>query len=516
MVLRVLLISAVCAPVVLYAGPELFRDRVFPFDEVLYVSNGAFFLSLFQDVSGFAAGPSAWMYDYYNHYPALNVRRYPPLFGLAEAGVYAVTGVSVFGARLTNLAFFLAFAAGTYCCCRRLWKDDLVAFAATLLAVTTPVALALMRSLWLDVPALAFATWAIYFYAARLEEGRPGWRPTLLMALFMALSLYTYQLTVFLLAGVVLHLFARERWGVLRDRKLLITAGLFLAAMVPLTVFTVYMGRDNLRATAGGVEEDWAVFAPVRDKADLRYWTYYLNVLAAHYPVQTAGLVLWAVLRARKASAAEAMFLACFCVGYLAFSWVPSKVPRYAFHFAFAACPLTALAGRELVALLARRRTVLCRVGLGCLAVGAAGAQALWGEPAPCAYVSDMHRPARAVLAANPSARVLYSGPMDAAFVFYVRQADPGRSATVYRAGVQLQRPEDLAAFVARENIDFLVYEDASHVPGGPLHARFRGAITAFLGDDGAAAREEFRLPFGLPGKEQPVTLHVVRVGAAE
>src|SRR5262245_43786541 len=111
---HILFVALLLGFVVAYASQEWPQERFFPSDSALYAANGAFFLTAFQEAGNVVKDPRGWAYAYYEQYPAVSVRRHPPVFGLAESLVYSFTGVSIFGANLTICLFAIVFVLGMY------------------------------------------------------------------------------------------------------------------------------------------------------------------------------------------------------------------------------------------------------------------------------------------------------------------------------------------------------------------------------------------------------------------
>ena len=498
--------------------PEVMQDRIYPLDSAVNAANGALFQSLFMELGAFFAAPVDWLWSYYAQYPALSLRRHPPLFGLVAGLVYSVVGVSAVAAKLTVMLFACAFALGTFLVARRMLNGYLLASCATLLVVATPEIALHFRSVWLDIPSLAFAMWVFYFYLARLD-GDDSTRTVLGMVLFAVLTLYTYQPTVLLLTGVFVHLLFREWRTFYKDRPLLVGTGVLVVLMLPLAAFTVYFAMDNLLATNGSIPKEWEEFASpsynqwmITDKMSLGYWTEYARIIVKSYPVQVAGLGLWAILRSvRKPTAAETLMFVCFVIAYVGFSWLAVKGPRYTLYMMIPASLLTVAAVYDTIALLTQRtsKAILC-TGLVVL-VGAVVQGALVSVHAPYSYLSGMDVPVTDILSEDPDATILYSGRNDAAFVFYARSLDEQRSATVHRASVQLADPAALEAYVQREKIDFIVLEkDNPGYQSLEIIDQFREAILAYV--DGSAdysLQADYRLPYGAFQDEGSVLLHV-------
>jgi hypothetical protein len=500
---RVLLVGLLLAGACAYAVPELFRDRIFPYDGAVHASNGALFLSLFSDLPRVKESPMAWLYEYYHQYPGLSVRRHPPLFGLVEGGVYSITGVSVVGGKLTMLLFTMALAGGVYFMTLQFWKSDLVAFLTSLLLLTTPQVLYLMRTIHLDIPSLAFASWGLYFYGRWLDTGRQRWPCLLLIVLFMTLSLYTYQFPMFIVAGMFLHLLTIEGSGILRNRRLVLAGALFLMLLTPLAIHQFYLARDNVGAAIG--EDTFPGFTPEKSKLTLAYWTYYAKALLNEYPVQAIGIVVWALLAVhRRPSSPEVLFALCFTLSYVGLSWMPVKGPRYMMVCSFAAAPLTVLAARDVFQMVLRERPVWRTGALAGLLIVAFAAQALL-VPVPPTYLTGMDKPVEAILARQPDARILYSGDFDAAFIFYLRKADSSRQARVYRTTVQVEDPNELASFLQQERIDVIVCESEVLPQETALKREFHKQLKTYVVQNKSFIRVgECELLLGQPGKEKP------------
>jgi 4-amino-4-deoxy-L-arabinose transferase-like glycosyltransferase len=510
--LLVLLLGSLAA----YVAPELRQDRIFPYDSAVYAATGAFFRSLGADLPQAIRSPMSWAKEYYQQYPVVGLRRHPPVFALVEGCVYWFTGISVFGANLTAFLFAVVCAIGLYATALRLWKDEVVAFAIAFLFLACPQVLILLRTIWLDLPALAFALWVFYGYARRLDGQGRSWHCHLLMVLFAALALYTYQLPAILFAGLALHLLVVERRTFFKDKKLIVSALLLLLLMAPLAGYTIFMARDNLGLALG--KNTFPEFVPVQERWSWQYWSYYAVVLWNWFPVQAIGLLLWLVVRAcRRPTSAEWLFCLCFSVAYVFFSWMPSKGGRYAIYIAFAATPLTVLAGRDLLQLIFRSQPAWRQVGLVGAAIVAAIVPVVL-HPLPLIYVTRMNLPAEAILAQQPAARIFYAGHLDAAFVFYVRQADAARQARVYRATVQLEDAKRLADFLEAEKIDCIVWEKKSLSQESALHRDFRRELEHYLAHSHSfAPAGQYDLLFGVPGQERshPLLVYVRTMAAA-
>jgi len=509
-------IPLVC--VLIVSLPEVLRDRIFPFDSALIAANGALFASLFADLGTFFSAPVDWLWGYYDQYPALSVRRHPPLFGFVAGLIYSVTGVSAMSAKLTVMLFGLVFATGFFLVAKRLLSSAMLASAATLLIVVTPQFAIHFHSVWLDVPSLAFAIWAFHFYLARLDGDR-SFRTVIGMVGSAVLALYTYQPTIVLLTGIVVYLLATELRTFFKDRPLLIGTGLLVILMLPLIGFTLLMAPDNLSVTTGEIPDAWKEFASptyaswmVTDKLSIAYWLVYAEMMIVSYPVQSIGVLLWAFLRiVRKPPAGEVLMLVCLIVTYLAFSWLIVKGHRYTLYMAIPATFLTVAALRDIAGrVLAEAPKAAFVTGSAVVAMGVL--QYAFASPyAPYRYLAGMDGVVTSVLEEKPDATLLYSGRNDAAFVFYARSLDTERRTELHRASVQLVDPADLGSYLEDENIDFVIVETENlGYDSLEIIDLFRDTIVSHMDTSTEfELRGEHQLPYGAFEEEGTVILQV-------
>lgn len=517
-----------CLPVawvIVVCTPELFRDRIFPTDSALIAANGALFHSMFLEFGSFVSAPIDWLWAYFEQYPALSVRRHPPLFGFIEGVVYLIGGVSVFSAKLTVMLFACAFAAGVMILARRFFGELVIAMAATFLIVASPEFVTHFSSVWLDIPSLAFAVWVFYFYLSRLD-GDKSTKNILGMVLFTVLTLYTYQPTIFLLSGIFVHLVYREWRSIFFDRQMWLGALVLVVLMLPLIVFTVYFALDSLLAATGEVPAEWKEYdspeygsAMVREKLSLVYWLKYAHLLWEMYPVQAIGLGLWLGLCfVRRPSTFELFMFTSFVVTYLLFSWLVVKGPRYTLYLMIPVSFIAVSALHDVVRYLWARKsrgdvlvTVVCMLA-------AAGQYAFVPLYGPYVRVAELDRPVRTILDANPRARVLYSGRSDAAFVFYMRSLDLARGVSVRRASMQVTDPDMIEEYVSSEQIDYVLLEVKNDAQESlEIIDEFRESILSYAERDSALQLlNEFELPVGSERSTGSLVLNVYSVSKSD
>lgn len=496
--------------------PEVLTERIYPWDDALYAANGTFFLTLFQNLPAVVADPMAWMTEYYRQYPALFVRRQPPLFGIVESGIYGILGVSAIAAKLTVFLFSTLFIVGWFFAIR-IWTHRVsVAFLTGLLTLSLPMAVQLNTSIRPDIPALALFVWALYFFRAFQNRGQIGLAGALFISMLLAGSLYTYQLPIFGVIALFLY------WGVsdwpnsLKRRDIYLLAGIFSVLMIPLIIFTLKFAYDNVAGVVGKTVKDFEVFTPVDSKLDPRYWLYYVDMAWNLYRLTTLGLFLWLVTKWRfPIKKWEIFILIWILVAYLGFSLFPSKGDRYAFYFMLPALPLVAVAVADLWALAGHSHTATL---FRSLLVGAFSAAIAWNvtgiSSAQSPLTTGFDGVAREITSKFSSGNILYHGRLESAFIYYVRKEDKSRQFRVLRSGNEISANEDLSEFLKKSPIDLIVMqEDTSRKGSGyaeiyqPIHQKLLEILSA---EDGPYLPwRELKIRYGLPGAESDVSLHV-------
>lgn len=496
--------------------PEILTERIYPWDDALYAANGTFFLTLFQNLPAVVADPMVWMTEYYRQYPALFVRRQPPLFGIVESGVYGILGVSAIAAKLTVFLFSTLFIVGWFLAVKTWTHRVSVAFLTGLLTLSLPMAVQLNTAIRPDIPALALFVWALYFLRIFQDRGRIGLAAALFISMLLAGSLYTYQLPMFGVIALFIY------WGIsdwpnnLKRRDIYLLAGIFSVLMIPLIIFTLKFAYDNVAGVVGQTVKDFEVFTPVNSKLDPRYWLYYVDMAWNLYRLPAIGLILWLVTKWRFPIRKWEMFILIWIlVAYLGFSLFPSKGDRYAFYFMLPVLPLATVAIVDLWALVGRSRTVTL---FRSLLVGTFVAAIVWNitniSSAQSPLTTGFDGVAREVTSKFGSGNILYHGRLESAFIYYVRKEDQMRQFRVLRSGNEINANEDLSEFLKKSPIDLIVMqEDTSRKGSGyaevyqPIHQKLQQILSAE--DSAYQPWREFKIQYGLPGVESDVSLLV-------
>ena len=389
-------------------------------DAPRHAMDGVFYYDLFRTLP--LAHLKQWAMDYYIQYPAVTVLFYPPLFALVEAVFFGLLGVSHFTAQLTVSAFLLAAAYGTYFLARR-WLGHIVAFSTALLFIGLPAIAFWGRQVMLEIPAFAFLIWGAYFFFRYLDSVKA--RDLYLMTGLLLAAAYTKQSIVFVVPVYPLTLYSVYGKQMFRRKEFRWSAVIFCLGIVPLTLFTWFWGRLNVKQAAGDTWLD-------SSRTTLSGWLY----VAQHWPNQVGWIALTLAVvycvgaffqkEWRLANAVMVFFIAWLVTGYVFFSLVALKLERYTIFLTF---PLVFFA---IFALSRGLPTKLAPVVTGVLALGVF-THTLITEHVP--FVSGYRAAAEYVCSVAPTdSVVLFSGRRDGSFIFNVRTLQDCKDLTVIRS----------------------------------------------------------------------------------
>ncbi len=405
---------AVVSPFVLHGIGH--GDFLFNNDEPSQAVTGIFIADLIRAFPIHHA--TLYAYAWYAHYPNLGILIWPPLFHTVEALFYMALGISAVTARLAIYGFALFGLVFWFRLVREL-AGERAALAALVLLALLPRLLLFEQSVMLEVPALALAVAAIFFWFRYLDSKLP--RPLYTFAVLAALCLLTKENCIFLAVFCVLTLLVERklRWIVSAAMLRAIAIVLVIAGpyyTLSLKVLHHFIGADVVTGQGFTFRSWWT-------------YVYYLHVLVyqAGIPVvvlAVVGAVTWR--RWTKAAAARRMAMWLLAV-YLTFLVIPHKESRYVIYWLpaavfFAVGPL--VSGRWPK-----------RVRTGGVATLAAlliftGWEA-WRFERP--YVSGYKAVAERVIRSGRGGFVEYDGLMPGDFIFYMRALDPSRSWVVLR-----------------------------------------------------------------------------------
>lgn len=499
-------------------APEALRERIFPYDGALFAANGAFFLSIFEDLANVISSPVSWIWNYYHQYPALFIRRHPPILGLAESAMFAMFGISAVTAKLTILIFSSLWVIGWFVALRKMFKEEFIAFFSTLLILTLPMSVSLGSSVRADIPSMMFFAWGCYFYACYLDSSTERQKYAISAAILLSCSLYTYQLPMFGVIALFLHILIVDWKNLFKRSDFYTLSILFILLMFPLILFTLKFASDNIGGVVGEVNKDFLPFVPARSTLSMENWSYYLKIMWQHYTMPTIGLVIWGATKIKvRLQRYELFFVLWILIGYFGFSIIPSKGPRYAYHFVIAALPLTVIGIRDSLKLLvhgwgAENLLRTCTAILILIMV-------FWNisgiSQAMSPYVQGVDKAARLILAEDKSAKILYHGAFESAFIFYVRKFDVERKARVLRTANELSNSKALANDINTHEIDYIVVEAENLRKGayGGIYDEFWYGILDLTREETKFRHlADIKVRWGKPKQEKDMYLKIFKV----
>lgn len=210
------------------------RNESFPWtDAASFALNG----ELIRDyaASGFAGSPMAFAKEWFLHYPALTISLYPPIFPLAEAAMFAMFGFTHAVAQATVALFCLLAAWGAYATARTV-APPMAAVGSALLVLAAPEILLWSRQVMMEIPSTAFLLVGCACLLRYQARGSTRW---LLIATAMVLAAtYTKQTAIFAAGAFAAAIFADEGLTALRRRPIWLAAGIGVAGLAPLAIFT--------------------------------------------------------------------------------------------------------------------------------------------------------------------------------------------------------------------------------------------------------------------------------------
>ena len=269
------------------------------------------------------ADPVQWAIHYYLMRPALTIMFYPPLFYVAEAGAFALFGVSAFVAQLT-VSLFVVLLAGAVYSLARLLLPRWSAAGAALLAIGTPEAAFWGRQVMLDLPACALIATSACCLSWYLRGGRP--LAIYATALLLLAAIYTKYNAAFVAPALATaFVFARGKEG-LRDRHALIAAGLTVIGLIPAILTMLKFGARNFESMSG--------LQGTLPLGSLDCWLFYIRALPSQLGIITLALATGGIILAIRRCIrgpnrwVYALLLAWLVVGYLFFTMISLKEPR--------------------------------------------------------------------------------------------------------------------------------------------------------------------------------------------
>ena len=238
-------------------------------DESRHAMDGVFIMDLLGDL------PISDLYDYaeiyYAKLPALGLSWYPPFFAVVEALFFKVFGISEVTARLTVLFFTVLAVIFYYLFLGRIY-EELIAFFASLLFITTPIVVFWARAVMLELPVLMFMVLSCYFFYNYFFLGKHN--HIYYMTGALVLTLYTKQTGAFILPMLFGFILLRKQYKKLLDLRVIICFFCSILLLLPLLFFNIEFGNVGIKATLG----DMHALRGEAGKFSLDHWIRFIKL----------------------------------------------------------------------------------------------------------------------------------------------------------------------------------------------------------------------------------------------
>jgi len=374
-------------------------------DSPRHAMNGLFWWDL---LTTLPRDPVEFAVRYYARYPAINPATYPPLFYFVEGLTFAAFGPSPQVAKFIVLLFGVMAGVYTMAWARR-WIGPVAGWAGPFLAFMPGIVL-WTNSVMLNIPAAALGLAVLYHFRRWSETARVTQLVlTLLFAAAVVLTYYQGGIVLCICAG-----WAALRWREFRlNRRALWIAAGALCAIAPVAIAITLAPVQTARHLP-------TLALLTRSNTWTFYWTTLPDVTGRPALVAgVAGLIAgFFTARWRTDAAYLAIWITALIVGL---SLLPAKDPRYVLLSAPAFVLAAAIGLAVAVPHLGARRPEWQAAAL------AAGlAAGFWSAArVQVPQVSGFREIATYLQEQAPRDAVLYDGPYDGLFGFYVRASDP-------------------------------------------------------------------------------------------
>jgi hypothetical protein len=415
--------------------------------------------------------------EYFGQYPALSIGYRPPFFPFVEALFNTAFGINMWSSRLALLAFMLVGVSAWFLLIRRLY-DDVTAFAATLLLITTPF---IAKWGWYtmgELPVLSMAMLTGYVFYRYTETDRPAF--LYWAALLFGLTCWTKQTAVFLSLWFLLYMIMSGNLLVyLKRRELWIATAIAVVILLPLGAITLWLGEQNIAQSVGSGNAADPVSRLSWDNLKLRFITLYQYHLTPPVQVLSLAGLAWGFFRRDR----QLLYFVCLVLAtYLFFTYLTGKNERYPIFW----IPAFTLFAALPVYYLAAFRAVRIAALLMLLVIAGYQIQMIYARPVN--YATGFDAAAGYVLENSESPTVFYDGYNNGYFTYFMRALDPQRSMYVLRGDklltssaissknrleVHASSREDIQALLDKYGVQYVVVESRDE-SGLAIHRELR------------------------------------------
>ena len=380
-------------------------------DAPRHAANGLFWWDF---LSRIPVNPLEFALSYYARYPVINPTMYPPVFYVLEGAAFAIFGASPFVAK--TLVLCSTLGAGLYMLAwLRRWMLPAAGWAAALL-ILQPGVIGWSHAVMLNVPSMALTLAALYH--ARRWLDAPASRHLYLVVTFTVLAVLTYVTSALLVFVILAWAAAEHRWAALVTRRAIATwvgGGLLV---LPWVVITVTWMAPVVSYTIGSAG---LAVSSAR-------WMYYFEALPhlfAFMPLAIAAIgIVGGIVDSRwRHEAIVASLWVGLC--YLGLCYIGPREDRY---LLITAPAFVILAVLGIVIVISRLPMPKLIGATGAVTVAALALVAVHGVRAHSMFlpfVDGFQDVVRFFELEAPRERILYDGPFNGTFSFYMRAGDP-------------------------------------------------------------------------------------------
>ena len=381
-------------------------------DAPRHAANGLFWWDF---LSRLPVNPLEFALSYYARYPVINPTQYPPVFYILEGAAFAVFGASPFVAKALVLCSTLG--AGLYMLAwLRRWTLLAAGWAAALL-ILQPAVVGYSHAVMLNVPSMALTLAALY-HARRWLDASPS-RHLYLAVTFTVLAVLTYVTSALLVLVMLCWVVVERRWTALLTRRAIaawIGGGLLV---LPWVVIASMWMAPAVRFT----------LANPRPALSSARWMFYLEALPHLFAftllVVAAIGIVGGILDSRwRHESIVATLWAGLC--YIALSSIGPREDRYLLITAPALVILAVLGVIVVVSRLPMPRIIGTKGAITLAALALVAGHGVRAHSMFLPFVDGFQDVVRFFEREAPRERILYDGPFNGSFSFYMRAGDPG------------------------------------------------------------------------------------------
>jgi len=267
------------------------------------------------------------IYDYFInylvYYPKLSLY-YPPLPHILLSFMYRIFGLSFFTGSLTILFFSLGTLFLIFFFAKKHLKNSEISLFSSLFYVLTPIVIFLSTKTLTDIPILFFFLVTLYSYVNALSSNKMKW--FIISSILLSLG-FLIKWNIILLVPIILIYSILEYKKSLK--KLISSIIITLILLSPYLYLAFKFDIPSLVIKTSTTEAGYLEKDP--QWTSLEGWFYYpkqFSITYLSYPLFIFSLITL-IIYCKKKNKHWKLFLIWFVIGYLFYTWLPNKDPRY-------------------------------------------------------------------------------------------------------------------------------------------------------------------------------------------